>query len=185
MEDGKLWKNNPFLPNQTIMKAAADVVWPCLVANIELPLYTGTLGVAALAPEFLPSGFKPTGMTLLIHKCFQHDVRASKGVQRWIPQTPFPLIILPPPPPISTLFLSFSWGKWLMCTLPLVVFLIASTPDAVSAMCTHVHVHAHMHTRTQAYVCENALKKPIQYTHRNLNKRFLAHTNATPYICYI
>lgn len=38
MEDGKLWKNNPFLPNQTIMKAAADVVWPCLVANIEIKI---------------------------------------------------------------------------------------------------------------------------------------------------
>lgn len=56
------------------------------------------------------------------------------------------LIILSPPPslplPISAPFLSFSWGTWLMCTLPLVVFLIASTP-AQSAQCTHTHTVSH------------------------------------------
>lgn len=116
----------------------------------------------------LPSGFGPIVVTLPIHKCFQHHVRANSATERlWMPQTPS-LIILSPPPslplPISAPFLSFSWGTWLMCTLPLVVFLIASTP-AQSAQCTHTHTHTVSHQASVKNAHNRHAKIHTRHTH--------------------
>lgn len=110
--------------------------------------------------ESLSGGLGLAFMTLLLYKGFQHPVKAHSATKMlWIPQTKS-LIILPPPPPpqppISAPFLYFSIGTWLMCTLPLVVFLIASTP-AQSAHCINAHI---------GLPCESKKKKKKEGTQK-------------------
>lgn len=108
-----------------------------------------------LCPVGLSSLSWPSFLFFFLHKCFQHCVTNSGATEHlWIPQTESLIILSRPPsrlpPPIFAPFLSFSWGTWLMCTLPLVVFLIANTP-AQSAQCTNTHPS--MRTHTPAPVC--------------------------------